>query len=199
MYSEMRIFPITAFGTDGYPTVGEPFPLYKAGDTEQEVNNIDNTLEPDVATKSKQADNRRVSEEVLHGYNGTTNVYGIDQDAMSKAFGYYLDGNSNLVVSANEEPKHVAIFLRGKNENGKKYNQWIYDAVFNHPSFSAAQEGDSASSISVTYYASLITATIGTARKTFATAIVYEGNEGYIDEGTEPTTQDLYKPTAPAA
>lgn len=199
MYSEMRLFPITSFDPDGFPVLGEPFPLYKAEATEQEINNIDNTLEPDTATKTKQADNRRVNEEVLHGYNGTTNVYGIDADAMAKAFGYYLDGNGNIIASANEEPKHVAIFLRGKNENGKKYNQWIYDCTFNNPSFSAAQEGDSAASISVSYYANLITGTIGAERKTFATAIVFDGNEGYVAEGTEPTASDVYKPTEAGA
>ena len=86
------------------------------------------------------------------------------------------------------------MFYRGKNEKGAKYNMRLYDVEFKPFNLPATQDGDTPSTLALTFYAKGI---ILNSKQTIG-SIVYEGKEGYVAEGTEPTSSDLYIPAAAA-
>ena len=195
MFANVRLFKISSFSSTTGPSIsGEPIKPYEPGAGETEINNISVELTPDVSERTLEADNTSEKDSFVKGFDGTLTVYGIDADFMSEVMGYAKDsnGNTNLIVNVAEKNQFV-MFYRGKNEKGKKYNMWLYDVEFKPFNLPAAQDGDTPSTIALSFYAK----TVVINGKQTVGGLVYEGGEDYVAEGTEPTSTDLY--IAPAA
>jgi len=192
MYAQLRIFPITGFGTDGKPTITTAFPLLATAASEQEINNISCNLTPKVVERTYQADNREEKNEVKKGYDGTLEFYGIDADALNAITVNEKDtaGRTVLESNGNGAPKCV-VFYHGKTEKGKKYNIWLYNVEFADAAINSAQEAESPAATSLSFFASSI---IYSSHTVFG-LIVYEGQTGYVAEGTEPTAAGMVMPT----
>lgn len=193
MYSMARVFPITGFGPDGKPTIAAAFPLLASGSAETEVNNISCTITPESVTRTWKADNREERDEIKTGYKGTLTFYGIDAEALSVLTPNYKDskGHTVLTSSAGGAPK-VVLFYRGKDDKGKKYNAWLYNVEFEDPAISAAQEEETPKSVSINFFAGAV---IWHGKLVFG-LIVWEGSEGYLAEGEEPTSAAMPMPEA---
>lgn len=194
MLANVRLFKVTSFSSSTGPAIsGEPIKPYEPASGETEINNISVELTPDTSERTLQADNTAENDAYVKGFSGTLTVYGIDADFLSEVLGYEKDSNenTNLVIN-NAEKNQFVMFYRGKNEKGAKYNMWLYDVEFKPFNLPATQDGDTPSTLALTFYAKGI---ILNSKQTIG-SIVYEGNEGYVAEGTEPTSSDLYIPAA---
>lgn len=190
MFANVRLFEITAFSTSTGPTIsGEGVKFYTPASGEQEINNVSVTLTADVSEKTYEADNLKETNSYIKGYSGSLTVYGADETALDAIYGYTKDsnGNTDLVVNKSSE-KQFVMFYHGKNEKGKKYNVWLYDVEFKPFDLNEQQDSDTPQTITLNFYAKLVT--INGAQKLGAR--VYEGNEGYVAEGTEPQSTDMY-------
>lgn len=190
MLSKIRIFPITGYGSDGYPTYGTPIPLITFGTGETEVNNIRLKITPTTKTKTLNADDIEEVHEAVVGYAGEIEAYGVDATALSTLFNATKDANGNINHLAGDvSEKYVGIFCQGKNEKGKKFQTWLYAVKFKPFESELSTLSDSATSIQLEFNGLVIQT--GTTKRTHAT--VYEGNVGYVTEGTEPTAASVYK------
>lgn len=192
MLSKIRVFPITSYGTDGYPVLGTPIKLVSLSTGETEVNNISVKITPTVKTKTLNADDIEEIHNSIVGLSGEIEAYGIDATALANITEAEKDSNNNInhVVNTGSE-KHVCLFFQGKNEKGAAFQKWLYKAKFDPIEESNKTSGDSAEAIKLTFTASVIVT--GTTQRTHAT--VYEGNTGYISG--EPGANDIYKQPAP--
>lgn len=189
MFSQVRFWKVTGYASTGAPTLDTTaVKLLEPATSEREVNNINITLEPSSTTRTYKADNVSDTDEYISSYSGTLTCYGLSAEAEELLFGYKKDKNSNLDLQVNGTKNHVCIFFRGKNEKGVDYEGWIYDCVFANPSISAEQAQDSPTETSISFTANILTVN-GTSK---IGAKVYKGNTGFIAEGTEPTSTDLY-------
>lgn len=190
-FAQVRLFEITGFdaGT-GKPILNSsPLPFLAREASEQEVNNISVTLQPESVEKTYNADNIQEKDTVIKGYNGTFTFYGIDSDALDLISSFRKDTNGNTILGVNTgDEKDICVFYRGKNEKGTAYNMWLYDCEFKPINLDVGQDEDTPTSLTLEFFAKLITIN-GT--KVFG-AMVYEGKTGYVTEGTEPTAEDLY-------
>lgn len=196
MYAQLRIFPISSFAATGAPTITNSLPLLAKGSSEKEINNISLELTPRVVTRTWKADNKEEEDTVKTGYDGTVTFYGIDKTAIAAISNNIIDSNGHTVLGSSAEgnPKCV-LFYQGKNAKGKKYNCWLYSVEFGEVPFKAAQEEDTPDSVSLSFFAETITYTpSGGSAHAVQGIIVYEGEEGYIPEGTEPTAAGLILP-----
>ncbi len=199
MYAQLRIFPITAWASTGAPTIITAVKLLTPSGSEKEINNISLELTPRVVSKTWKADNKEEQDTIKTGYDGTLTFYGIDKAALQAISNNITDANGRTVLESSSEgtPKCV-LFYQGKNAKGKKYNCWLYSVEFGEVPFKAAQEEDNPDSISLSFFAETINYTpAGSNQSTHAVQgiIVYEGDEGYIAEGTEPTAAGLILPS----
>lgn len=197
MYAQLRIFPITGYASTGAPTITAAVMLLATASAEKEINNISLELTPKVITKTWKADNKEEQDTVKTGYEGTVTFYGIDANALKSISNNITDVNGNTVLESSSEgtPKCV-LFYHGKNAKGKKYNCWLYSVEFGEVPFKAAQEEENPESISLSFFAETITYTpSGGSAHAVQGIIVYEGNDGYIPEGTEPTAAGMMLPT----
>lgn len=196
MYAQLRIFPISSFAATGAPAITSSLPLLAKGSSEKEINNISLELTPRVVTRTWKADNKEEEDTVKTGYDGTVTFYGIDKTAIAAISNNIIDSNGHTVLGSSAEgnPKCV-LFYHGKNAKGKKYNCWLYSVEFGEVPFRAAQEEDTPDSVSLSFFAETITYTpSGGSAHAVQGIIVYEGEEGYIPEGTEPTAAGLILP-----
>lgn len=189
MFSQVRLFKVTGHASSGAPTLDTTaVKLLEPGAAEREVNNINISLEPQTTSRSYKADNVSDVDEYVSSYSGTLTCYGISPDAQELLFGYTKDKNGNLDLTVNGEKNHVCIFFRGKDEKGEEYQGWIYDCVFKNPNITAAQVSDTPTETSLTFTANILTVN----GKSKIGSHVYKGKIGYIADGTEPTSTDLY-------
>lgn len=188
-FAQIRLFKITGF-EDGKPSLDTtPLQFLKQDVNEQEINNISVSLQADAVTKTYTADDIQEQDTIIKGYSGTFTFYGIDADALDLISSFRKDKNGNTILGANDgTEKNVCIFYRGKNEKGKKYNCWLYDVEFKPLNLDVGQDEDSPKSISIEFYAKLLTIN----GKKVLGSMVYENNTGYIAEGTEPKSTDIY-------
>lgn len=194
MFSCVRFGPYTGQQSDGKPDVTQFYKFITSVDIENELTNIDITLSTEKATKTKRADNRIKRDEVITGFNGTINAYGIDFTALAAITNSYVkdsDGNLDIVAPANGNPKGV-LFYHGRTGDGEKYNMWLYNVEFESPDLPAQQEGEEPQTISLNFFATKIK--WGT--KTVIGRLVKEGTTGYIEEGVEPTVAGIPAPVA---
>ncbi len=189
MFSQVRLFKVTGHAATGAPTLDTTaVKLLEPGASEREVNNISISLEPESTSRTYKADNVTDVDEYISSYNGTLTCYGISPEAQALLFGYVKDKAGNVDLVVNEEKPHICIFFRAKDEKGKKYQGWIYDCVFKNPTLSGAQPSDTPEETSISFTANILTVN----GKSKIGAHVYEGTTGYIAEGKEPTSTDLY-------
>jgi len=192
MLSKIRIFPITSFGTDGYPVVAAPIKLVTIKEGETEVNNIRVKITPTVKIKTLNADDREEEHKAIVGYKGDMEAYGVDAAALAALQEVEKDTNGNinhLAGTGTEKP--VVVFFEGKNEKGVKFQKWLYKVKFDPITEECKTEDDSGTSVSLSFVGEVIQT--GSVSRVYAT--VYHGNKGWVDG--EPTAQDLYKqPTA---
>lgn len=191
MYSQLRIFPITAWAS-GAPTISQSLPFLAVGSAETEINNISLSLAVKASTRTWKADNKEEEDEVKTGYDGTLQIYGIDKDAIAAITPNQKDssGRTVLMTSVDGSAK-VVLFYRGKNAKGKKFNIWLYNCEFKDMPIDNEQEGDTPKSITLTFTASSIVYN----SKTIQGIIVWEGDTGYVAESDEPEAADLVLPT----
>ena len=191
MLSKVRIFPVSAFGSDGYPTLSSPIKLATLESGETEVNNIRIKLTPTLKTKTLNADDREEKHSTVVGMEGELEAYNVDSTALSSLLAIGKDTNGNAhFYAGNQTDKNVCIFCEGKNEKGKKFQTWIYCATFEPLEEEQNTESDTATSVILKFSVKVITA--GGKERTHAR--VYEGNTGYVSG--EPTTSSLYKEPA---
>lgn len=194
MLSKVRLFPITAWGTDGYPTLGSPIQLATVSEGETEVNSIRIKLTPTTKSKTLEADDRQEVHTSVVGMTGELECYCADATALAALFPVDQDTNGNLHFLAGvQASKEVAIFLEGRaGEKGKKYQMWIYDATFEPLEEELNTESDTAQSVTLSFNVKVINAgtTSGT-KKDRTHAKAYEGNTGYVSG--EPTNSSLLK------
>jgi hypothetical protein len=190
-FKNVRIFPFTAKGSDGYPTVSAPVKLITPGTGEAETNGISCSLTMDKASKTLEADDKQEKHTSVLGGTGSLEVYGADPDGIVALGLAKKDSNGNLIFPIAENKQHVALFFSGGNEKGKKYQTWVYDCVFQPLDEAAktqiASETADSIKLSFTVYP-ITTATWGDTLH----ERVFEGNTGYVLTN-EPAATDLYK------
>lgn len=188
MLSKIRIFPITGFGTDGYPEVSAPIKLVTIKDGETEINNIRVKITPTVKTKTLNADDLEEEHKSVVGYKGDMEAYGVDAVALDALQEVEKDTNGNINhLAGTGVKKYVVVFFEGKNEKGVKFQKWLYKVKFDPITEECKTEDDSGTSIALSFVGEVIQT--GTKARVYAT--VYQGNKGWVEE--EPTAQDLYK------
>lgn len=189
--SKIRVFPISAFGGDGYPTLSNPVKPMTPGSGETEVNNIKLSIKKVIKTKTLNADDQEEEHNTVVALDGSITVYCADATFLEKVLPCTKDTNGNLHFYAGvQEAKNVCIFAEGKNEKGKKFQVWIYCCQFKPFDEDFETETDSDAQIELPFKGLVITA--GGKNRTHAR--VYEGNTGYVSG--EPTTSSLYKEPA---
>lgn len=195
-FEQVRLFKISGFNsTTGAPTLETtPLPFLAKSASETEINNISITLQPETVEKTYAADNVEEKNTVIKGYNGSITFYGIDADALDLITTFTKDSNGNIALTVNKEDgeAQICVFYRGKLEKGKKYNMWLYDVEFKPIPLDNDQDGDSPASTTIEFFAKIITVN----SEKMVGSMVYEGNTGYIEEGTEPTSSGLYIPSS---
>lgn len=190
-YKQARFFVKDGSNADGSPKIiGTAIPFLLE---DEEVNNISLALTPNESEREYKADNRVVKDKVLNGYDGTVAYYGMDKSAMVNLSAFRVDSNNHLVLkSSTSGNPSVVLFARGQSEKGKKYIIWLYDVEFSTPAFNMDQPEDNPKSSSLSFFASKISY----GGEDVIGILIYEGEAGYIAEGTEPTTADLVMPAS---
>lgn len=186
---KVRIFPITGYGSDGYPTYGSPISLVTVDSGETEVNNIRVKIAKTLKEKTLNADDREKKTRAIVGYTGEIEAYGVDANAISNLFPATKDSRGNIIHQAGSlVGKKVGVFFEGKNEAGKVYQKWLYEVEFKPFDEEDKTEGDNAESIVLEFDGHVINVTtLGD----ITHATVYSGSTGFVSG--EPTASDIYK------
>lgn len=191
-FQKLRVFPVNSVGNDGYPVLGTPIPLLTPGENETELNNISITLTPTTKEKTLNADDKEAKHTSTVGYEGSIEAYGVDEEAIATILESIKDDNGNIIHKVNTgAEKPVCLFYEGKNEKGKKFQQWLYYVIFKPYEQTNKTETDAAESLTLSFTGRIITTDEGEVSH----ATVYEGNDGFV-EG-EPVALDLYKEAVP--
>lgn len=191
----LRIFPINGWAQNGFPTVGTPVKPLTPGSGEKEINLSAIHITHTVSETELFADDQSESSEAVTGYDFSAEIYGADP-AFIVALGLAtLDANGNLVHKTTNNT-HVAVYLSGANQKGKKYNLWLYDVVAKPIDRDlTTDKGEVADPITINFVGKPVATTdFGNVVK----CQVFEGNSGYISGITEPTALSFYTPTAPS-
>lgn len=189
-FEQVRLFEITGFDATGKPQISNtPIPFLTKGASEQEINNISITVQPEYSEKSYSADNKIEKNTIMKGANISFTFYGIDAQALDLLTCFNKDADGDLNLCANDgDETDVCVFYRAKDEKGKPYNAWLYDCEFKPINLDQGQDEDSPKSITIEGYAKLVTVN---GKKTLG-GLVYEGSPKYVAEGVEPQAEDLF-------
>lgn len=189
-FEQVRLFEITGFDATGKPQISNtPIPFLTKGASEQEINNISITVQPEYSEKSYSADNKIEKNTIMKGANISFTFYGIDAQALDLLTCFKKDADGDLNLCANDgDETDVCVFYRAKEEKGKPYNAWLYDCEFKPINLDHGQDEDSPKSITIEGYAKLVTVN---GKKTLG-GLVYEGSPKYVAEGVEPQAEDLF-------
>lgn len=189
-FEQVRLFEITGFDATGKPQISNtPIPFLTKGASEQEINNISITVQPEYSEKSYSADNKIEKDTIMKGANISFAFYGIDAQALDLLTCFKKDADGDLNLCANDgDETDVCVFYRAKDEKGKPYNAWLYDCEFKPINLDQGQDEDSPKSITIEGYAKLVTVN---GKKTLG-GLVYEGSPKYVAEGVEPQAEDLF-------
>ncbi len=189
-FEQVRLFEITGFDATGKPQISNtPIPFLTKGASEQEINNISITVQPEYSEKSYSADNKIEKDTIMKGANISFTFYGIDAQALDLLTCFKKDADGDLNLCANDgDETDVCVFYRAKDEKGKPYNAWLYDCEFKPINLDHGQDEDSPKSITIEGYAKLVTVN---GKKTLG-GLVYEGSPKYVAEGVEPQAEDLF-------
>ena len=189
-FEQVRLFEITGFDATGKPQISNTtIPFLTKGASEQEINNISITVQPEYSEKSYSADNKIEKNTIMKGANISFTFYGIDAQALDLLTCFKKDADGDLNLCANDgDETDVCVFYRAKDEKGKPYNAWLYDCEFKPINLDQGQDEDSPKSITIEGYAKLVTVN---GKKTLG-GLVYEGSPKYVAEGVEPQAEDLF-------
>ena len=189
-FEQVRLFEITGFDATGKPQISNtPIPFLTKGASEQEINNISITVQPEYSEKSYSADNKIEKDTIMKGANISFTFYGIDAQALDLLTCFKKDADGDLNLCANDgDETDVCVFYRAKDEKGKPYNAWLYDCEFKPINLDQGQDEDSPKSITIEGYAKLVTVN---GKKTLG-GLVYEGSPKYVAECVEPQAEDLF-------
>lgn len=189
-FEQVRLFEITGFDATGKPQISNtPIPFLTKGASEQEINNISITVQPEYSEKSYSADNKIEKNTIMKGANISFTFYGIDAQALDLLTCFKKDADGDLNLCANDgDETDVCVFYRAKDEKGKPYNAWLYYCEFKPINLDQGQDEDSPKSITIEGYAKLVTVN---GKKTLG-GLVYEGSPKYVAEGVEPQAEDLF-------
>lgn len=189
-FEQVRLFEITGFDATGKPQISNtPIPFLTKGASEQEINNISITVQPEYSEKSYSADNKIEKNTIMKGANISFTFYGIDAQALDLLTCFKKDADGDLNLCANDgDETDVCVFYRAKDEKGKPYNAWLYDCEFKPINLDQGQDEDSPKSITIEGYAKLVTVN---GKKTLG-GLVYEGSPKYVAESVEPQAEDLF-------
>lgn len=190
MLSKIRVFPITSYGTDGFPVYGEPVKLHTPSGTEKEINAVGIDIVYDEQEKKMQGDDRQEIHYSTMGYTATPKIYGIDKAALSELYDILTDKNGDQINYVNTGTvKHFGVFFEGKcGENDKLHQRWLYDLTAKKPSDSYETESGTAATISLTFNGCVLTGSDG---KQFTDGRVYQGSAKWVSG--EPTANDIFK------
>ena len=185
MFARVRFFKITGYDAKGAPTLDTTaIKLYTPEEGEPEVNNRSISLEIDSSSADREADNRKLTNEVVKGANMTLSAYGIDETALSALTEFTKDTDGINRTVNTDSKKHFVLVFNGKKTNGAEYTCYLADTTIKAVLPSSEQDGDSANERSITGYASVVVingkATLG--RRCF------NGEAGYLNQNTEPTS-----------
>lgn len=189
-FEQVRLFEITGFDATGKPQISNtPIPFLTKGASEQEINNISITVQPEYSEKSYSADNKIEKDTIMKGADISFTFYGIDAQALDLLTCFKKDADGDLNLCANDgDETDVCVFYRAKDEKGKPYNAWLYDCEFKPINLDQGQDEDNPKSITIEGYAKLVTVN---GKKTLG-GLVYEGSPKYVAEGVEPQAEDLF-------
>lgn len=186
MFARVRFFKITGYdASTGAPKLDTTaVKLYTPGEGEQEVNNRSISLELDSSSANMEADNRKVTNEVVKGANITLSAYGVDETALSSLTEFTKDTNGINRTVNTDDKKHFVLVFNGKKSNGDEYTCYLADTTIKTVLPSSEQDGDSATERSIAGYASIVVingkSTLG--RRCF------KGENGYLAQNAEPTS-----------
>lgn len=189
-FEQVRLFEITGFDATGKPQISNtPIPFLTKGASEQEINNISITVQPEYSEKSYSADSKIEKNTIMKGANISFTFYGIDAQALDLLTCFKKDADGDLNLCANDgDETDVCVFYRAKDEKGKPYNAWLYDCEFKPINLDQGQDEDSPKPITIEGYAKLVTVN---GKKTLG-GLVYEDSPKYVAEGVEPQAEDLF-------
>lgn len=185
MFARVRFFKITGYdASTGAPMLDTTaIKLYTPGEGEPEVNNRSISLEIDSSSADMEADNRKVTNEVIKGANMTLSAYGVDETALSSLTEFTKDTSGINRTVNTADKKHFVLVFNGKKSNGDEYTCYLADTTIKVVLPSSEQDGDSASERSITGYASVITingkSTLG--RRCF------KSESGFLAQNVEPS------------
>lgn len=191
MLSKIRLFPITSWGSDGYPVLGTPSHLITLEEGETEVNDIKLKISHTVKSKTLNGDDKEEVHKSIVGYTGEIEAYGIDSTALALINEVNKDSNGNINhLAGTGAEKYVCVFMEGKNEKGKKFQKWFYKVKFDPIDDELETQTENTTTITLPFTGEIITAS----NKDRTHATVYQGNTGWVNG--EPTAQDIYKEPA---
>ena len=184
MFARVRFFKITGYDAKGAPTLDTTaIKLYTPGKGEPEVNNRSISLEIDSSSADLEADNRKVTNEVVKGANITLSAYGVDETALSALTEFTKDTDGINRTVNTDSKKHFVLVFNGKKSNGTEYTCYLADTTIKTVLPSSEQDGDSATERSITGYAPAITIN---GKSTLGRRYFKGETAGYLDQNTEP-------------
>jgi hypothetical protein len=189
---QFRIFPITGWGNDGFPTLGNPVKPCVPASGSKEV--VTSSLTATHASNSADLNADDVSEPLfaVTGYDLTVSLYGVDADFLAAIGLATKDAAGNLAFKTTNDV-HVAAFVKGEDQKGKAYEYFFYDLVARplDVSIQTKVAGQAADPIQLNFHGSPITTSAYGDIPWFK---VLQGNTGYVSG--EPAANDFYKGTA---
>lgn len=186
-----RIYAWDSIGSDGFPVVSAPVPLFTLTNGQKEVNLVQVGYTPDVSSDALEGDDNREENDVSVSYGLQLQSYGISPEA-AVAMGFYVrDSNNNLIPVA-KPSKHFALFVRHADQKGPVRETWYYDlkATPRSETFKTQSPGTVTDPVSIDLKGALIYPTGYSEGIAFAE--VLKGNTGFV--GGEPGVNDFYKP-----
>jgi hypothetical protein len=191
MYRNTYLAKYTEVDSDGYPVItGKFFKLFDTGITNRSITFTKTTDRSDYAAD----DTTESSNEIVTGYKGTFGLLGISVTAKAAIEDLVTDSNGNLICREqdSDDPKFVMVF-QAKNEKGVAYQRWCYNVHITKATTENANQHSDEQDISYSYIGGHITNTKG--QYVFYSDVL-EGNTGWLDGATAPTT--IYKEASAA-
>ena len=186
-----RIFPITGWGSDGFPTVGNPVKPCVPASGSKEV--VTSSLSVTHTSNSADLNADDTSEQLfaVTGYDLSVSVYGADADFLAALGLATKDAAGNLIFKTSNDT-HVAAFVKGEDQKGKAYEYFFYDLVARplDASIQTKVAGQAAEPVQINLHGSPISTT---SFGDVPFSKVFQGNTGYVAD--EPAAADFYKGT----
>lgn len=189
---QFRIFPITGWDNNGFPTVGNPVKPCVPASGSKEV--VTSSLTATHSTNSADLNADDASEQIfaVTGYDLSVSIYGADADFLAAIGLATKDAAGNLAFKTSNDV-HVAAFVKGEDQKGKAYEYFFYDLVARPLDVNVQTKvaGQVAEPIQLNFRGAPISTTSYGDIPWFK---VFQGNTGYV--AGEVAAADFYKGTA---